>query len=120
MISTTAGRHTARTPAVSVPAIATEDHGRTGRPYDTDQEHTGRGDRDDEHAEDLIAVATTFMAHQPGAAQRALARHTPLPDGRCSGCPHPTTRWPCFVAAIALRVESITRRGPSATQELGP
>lgn len=55
--------------------------------------------------DDLIEAAMTFMAAQPGAPRRVLDAHRKLGDGRCSRCRLQSTRWPCFVAAIALMIE---------------
>lgn len=48
-----------------------------------------------------IDVAAEFLAAQPGAVERTMARHARRDDGYCSGCVHTLTRWPCGVAAIA-------------------
>jgi hypothetical protein len=54
----------------------------------------------------IVDLAIAFMSAEPGAAQRALARHRRLRDGQCSGCIHARTQWPCFAATVALRVET--------------
>jgi hypothetical protein len=52
-----------------------------------------------------IDVAIRFMAKQPGGAERVLAIHRRLPDGRCRGCLTTVTMWPCPVARFAIRAQ---------------
>jgi hypothetical protein len=52
-----------------------------------------------------IDVAIRFMAQQPGGAERVLAIHRRLPDGRCRGCLTTVTMWPCPVARFAIRAQ---------------
>ncbi|MGH3569538.1 MAG: hypothetical protein ACRDRH_26690 [Pseudonocardia sp.] len=46
----------------------------------------------------------TFVANQPGGAERLLAIHGCLNDGYCRGCVSSNTSWPCSTATIALAV----------------
>jgi hypothetical protein len=50
-----------------------------------------------------VEAAVQFMAQQIGGAERVLAIHRRLPDGRCRGCLTTVTTWPCPVAHLALR-----------------
>jgi hypothetical protein len=50
----------------------------------------------------VIETVIEFMRHS-GNAERALAQHRRLPDGRCSGCLTQLTEWPCSVANFALQ-----------------
>ena len=50
----------------------------------------------------LIETVIQFMRH-PGNAERTLAQHRRLSDGRCSGCLTQLTEWPCSVANFALQ-----------------
>jgi hypothetical protein len=52
-----------------------------------------------------VDVAIQFMAQQQGGAERVLAIHRRLPDGRCRGCLTTASRWPCPVARLALRAQ---------------
>lgn len=54
----------------------------------------------DDDSDDFINTAARFLAGQPGAAERTVAKHRRAPDGRCTGC-GPATRWPCTLATIA-------------------
>lgn len=56
----------------------------------------------------VIETAVDFMAHQ-GNVERVLTAHRRLADGLCSGCLTQVTRWPCSVAAIALRAQERRR-----------
>ncbi|MGH3568935.1 MAG: hypothetical protein ACRDRH_23495 [Pseudonocardia sp.] len=56
-----------------------------------------------------IDVAAQFLAAQPGAVERALAKHRRGKDGRCTGCVHTQTRWPCAVASIGMRAAGKAR-----------
>ncbi|MGH3615861.1 MAG: hypothetical protein ACRDRK_25355 [Pseudonocardia sp.] len=53
-------------------------------------------------ARSCIAEAIAFVAAQPGGVERTLATHRRRSDGRCAGCVHTRTWWPCAVAGIAL------------------
>jgi hypothetical protein len=52
-----------------------------------------------------VDAAVQFMAQQDGGAERVLAIHRRLPDGRCRGCLTTVTTWPCPVAHLALRAQ---------------
>jgi len=54
------------------------------------------------NVQDCIDVAASFMAANPGAAQRVLGAHRRQDDGWCSGCICRPVRWPCSSARIAL------------------
>jgi len=58
---------------------------------------------------DPIEPAAYFMAAQPGGPERVLAQHTRREDGRCSACSvHALVSWPCGLASIAQRAQTIT------------
>jgi hypothetical protein len=48
-------------------------------------------------------LAVRLVESQPGGSERALSRHRSGPDGCCAGCGYGQVRWPCFLAAVALR-----------------
>lgn len=52
---------------------------------------------------ECIDIAARFLAAQPGAVERALAKHRRGDDGRCTGCVSTLTWWPCATASIAMR-----------------
>lgn len=57
-----------------------------------------------------VDAAVLFLSAQPGAADRALAAHRRRPDGHCTGCFHHAVRWPCCLAALALRAVELSER----------
>ena len=57
-----------------------------------------------------VDVAIHFMAQQPGGAERVLAIHRQLADGRCRGCLTTVTTWPCPVARFAMRAQRARER----------
>ncbi|MGH3565312.1 MAG: hypothetical protein ACRDRH_04625 [Pseudonocardia sp.] len=59
-----------------------------------------------------IAEAITVVAAQPGGVERILATHRRRSDGRCTGCAHTLTKWPCTVAGIALGARDHARYRP--------
>jgi hypothetical protein len=87
------------------PAVATAPRATAGRttteeerPVETIGAHNERTDR-----YTAIEAAAELMATNPGAAERTLELHDRRPDGRCTGCASPLTRWPCTIVTIARR-----------------
>ncbi|MGH3613634.1 MAG: hypothetical protein ACRDRK_13795 [Pseudonocardia sp.] len=60
-----------------------------------------------------IAEAALLLARDHGAADRLLAAHRPLPDGRCAGCGRSPSRWPCVLVVIAEQARTLTTAGPA-------
>jgi hypothetical protein len=48
-----------------------------------------------------IDEAARYLAREPAAIDRALSRHRPDADGRCTGCGRSAPPWPCAVASSA-------------------
>lgn len=57
-----------------------------------------------------VDAAIQFMAQQDGGAERVLAIHRRLPDGRCRGCLTSVTAWPCPIAQLAMQAQETRDR----------
>jgi hypothetical protein len=57
-----------------------------------------------------ITEAARLLVVNSGAAERLLALHRPSGDGRCVGCGHTMTRWPCALVAVARAAQDLVAR----------
>jgi hypothetical protein len=69
--------------------------------------------------ETTVQLAGRLLASQPGSAARALDRHRPRTDGRCSGCTVTLQRWPCFVVLAARAAVGLESRASKRTLPTG-
>lgn len=56
---------------------------------------------------DCIAEAARYLATEPAAVERAVARHRRRADGTCTGCGPTLEDWPCATASIARLAREI-------------